>query len=358
MKEDIDNSVHDVIDSCQFIQGNVEKLFESEFAEFIGTEYCVGVANGTDALEIGINALEFSEGSEIITQPNTYIATSLGITYNKLVPIFVDIDPITMMIDHTKIEEKITPKTKALCIVHLYGTSPNMDAIMEIVKKYNLILIEDCAQSHGARYNGIRVGTFGDISCFSFYPGKNLVCFGDGGAICTNNQDLFKKMKLLHNLGSDKKYYHEIMGRNSRLDTIQAAILRIKLKHLDENNNKRRIIANRYSELLKDIDELVIPYINTKCLPVWHLYVIRILNNKRDEFQQFLKSHGIDTIIHYPIPIHKQEAFKMYNNESYPICEKYTSEIISLPMYPELQDNDIEYVCSVIKQWTEIYYNQ
>jgi len=355
MKDDIDKSIQGVIDKTQFINGPDVGSFEREFADFIGTKHCVGVGNGTDALEIAIASLELPSGSEIITQPNTFIATVLGISYNNLTPVFVDIDPNTMMIDHTKIESSITSKTKALCIVHLYGCSPNMDEIMEIVKKYDLILIEDCAQSHGALYRGQRLGTFGKISCFSFYPGKNLGCFGDGGAICTSDDAIQSKVMRLRNLGSERKYYHDIIGRNSRLDTIQAAVLRVKLKNLDNNNEKRRILANKYMENLKDLSGIILPTVEDECTPVWHLFVIRVKDGNREKLQQFLKTNGVDTIIHYPIPVHKQEAYRHYNSEAYPICEDVSSEILSLPMYPELQNDDIEYVCKVIKLWREIH---
>ena len=353
MKDEIDASVQGVIDRTQFVNGPDVTSFEREFSDFIGTKHCIGVGNGTDALEIGIASLDFPTGSEIITQPNTFIATVLGISYNNLTPVFVDIDPNTMMIDHTKIEASITSKTKALCIVHLYGCSPNMDAIMEIVKKYDLILIEDCAQSHGALYNGRRLGTFGKISCFSFYPGKNLGCFGDGGAICTSDDILNSKMIRLRNLGSERKYYHDIIGRNSRLDTIQAAVLRVKLKNLDNNNEKRRIIANKYMEILKDVSGIILPTVQEECTPVWHLFVIRVKDGNRENLQQFLKTKGVDTIIHYPIPAHKQKAYRDYNSEVYAICEEVSSEIVSLPMYPELTLHAVSYVCQCIKEFVQ-----
>ena len=351
IKDEVDSSIINNITNSQFISGTDKGLFEKEFADFIGTKYCVGVANGTDALELGIQSLGLTEGYEIITQPNSYIATSLGISYNKLKPVFIDINENTMMIDHTLIESKITSKTKALCIVHLYGLSPNMDEIMRIVKKHNLLLIEDCAQSHGSKYHNNKSGTFGDIACFSFYPGKNLGCYGDGGAICTNNKIYYDKLKLLHNLGSNQKYYHEILGRNSRLDTIQAGVLRIKLKYLDDNNMKRGKIAERYMTNLKNCSDIKLPQVGNNCYPVWHLFVIQCYNNSRDKLQQFLKANNIDTIIHYPIPIHKQEAYSEYNMESYPVTELVASQILSLPIYPELTMEEVDIVCSKIKEY-------
>lgn len=351
IKNEVDNSIINNITNSQFISGLDKQLFEKEFADFIGTKYCIGVANGTDALELGIQSLGLNEDDEIITQSNSYIATSLGISYNKLKPIFVDINNDTMMIDHTKIEEKINSKTKALCIVHLYGLSPNMNEIMKIVKKYNLLLIEDCAQSHGSLYMGKKTGSFGDISCFSFYPGKNLGCYGDGGAICTNNDKYFNDIKLLHNLGSSEKYYHKILGRNSRLDTVQAGVLRIKLKYLDDNNMKRRNIVKKYVENLKDCKFIKLPTVENDCIPVWHLFVIQCYNNTRNQLQTFLKENNIDTIIHYPIPIHKQEAYLEHNNESYPITELVSSQILSLPIYPELLFEEVNIICNKIKEF-------
>lgn len=354
IKNEIDTSIINNITNSQFISGTDKMLFEKEFAEYIGTKYCVGVANGTDALELGIQSMGLMENDEIITQPNSFIATCLGISYNKLKPVFVDINKDTMMIDCNMIESKITSKTKALCIVHLYGLSPDMDEIMRIVKKYNLLLIEDCAQSHGSKYNDKRTGTFGDIACFSFYPGKNLGCYGDGGAICTNNKLYYDKIKLLHNLGSNQKYYHEILGRNSRLDTVQAGVLRIKLKYLDDNNMKRRKIAEQYTYNLKDCNNVKLPQLERYCEPVWHLFVIQCYNNSRDKLQQFLKENNIDTIIHYPIPIHKQEAYSEYNIESYPVTELVASQILSLPMYPELTMEEVDIVCSKIKEFYDV----
>jgi dTDP-4-amino-4,6-dideoxygalactose transaminase len=354
IKNEVDESIMKNLWETQYINCVDKQMFEKEFAEYIGTKYCIGVANGTDALEIGISSLELNDGDEIITQPNSYIATCLGISYNNIKPIFVDINETTLMIDCEKIEEKITEKTKALCIVHLYGCVPNMDKIMEIVKKYNLYLIEDCAQSHGAKYNDIKMGTFGDIACFSFYPGKNLGCYGDGGAICTNNEKIYQKIKLIHNIGSNVKYYHEVKGRNSRLDNIQAGILRIKLKYLDQNNLKRQNNANQYILNLINCSNIILPQIFTNTTPVWHLFVVRVLNNKRVELQQYLKDNNIETLIHYPIPIHKQKAYIECNSQIYPICEKTSEQILSLPMYPELTFNEINYICMKIKEYFQM----
>jgi dTDP-4-amino-4,6-dideoxygalactose transaminase len=355
IKTEIDTSIFKNITNTQFISGNEKNAFEKEFADYIGVKYCIGVGNGTDALEIGIQSLDFEPGSEILTQPNSFIATALGISTNNLKPVFVDIEPDTLMIDHTKITSRITSKTKAICIVHLYGTSPNITEILRITKLYNLKLIEDCAQSHGSLYNGKKTGTFGDIACFSFYPGKNLGCFGDGGAILTNSLETYNKIKLLHNLGSENKYYHEIKGRNSRLDNIQAGILRVKLKYLDINNVHRQYNASIYYEQLKNIKNIKTINIIENCNPVWHLYIIRVLDGKRDVLQKYLKENNIETGIHYPIPIHKQKAYIEYNNENYPNTELVSSELLSLPMYPELEIPKIIYICATIKSFFEKY---
>ena len=264
----------------------------------------------------------------------------------------IDLKEDTMMIDHTQIEKYITSKTRAICVVHLYGTSPNMTEIVKIAKAHNLLLIEDCAQSHGSLYMNKKTGTFGDISCFSFYPGKNLGCYGDGGAIITNNDNLYERIKLIGNLGSTQKYFHKIKGRNSRLDTIQAGILRVKLHHLDYNNQLRQHCANKYNCLLNDpllSNKIKIIKINENSIPVWHLYVIRVLNNQRENLQKYLKQNGIETGIHYPVPIHKQLAYNENNNECHSNTEKIATEILSLPIYPELSHNDIIFICDKIK---------
>ena len=354
IKEEIDNSIINNINNSQFIHGTDVQLFENEFAEFLNIKHCIGVANGTDALEIAINSLNFEPGTEIITQANTFIATALGISNNNLIPVFVDVNMDTMMIDHTQIEKNITPKTRAICVVHLYGTSPNMTEIINIATKYNLIVIEDCAQSHGSLYNDKRTGTFGDIACFSFYPGKNLGCYGDGGAIVINSDNLYNRVKLLHNLGSKEKYFHQIKGRNSRLDNIQAGILRIKLRNLEHNNELRRHCAKLYNKLLNIpllLNKIKIIEINEKSTPVWHLFIIRVLDNQREKLQKYLKDNGIETGIHYPVPIHKQEAYVENNSESYPNTETLATEILSLPMYPELPHDDIIFICDKIKQF-------
>ncbi len=349
------NSFHDNLNKSNFIKQH--DVFTSNFSKYIGLNYCVDVGNGTDALEIAIKSLDLSEDSEIIVQSNTFIATVLGITNNKLKPVFVDIKDDTLMLDETKIENLITNKTKAIIAVHLFGNACEIDVIQNICKKYNLYLIEDCAQAHGTKFRNQNVGTFGDISCFSFYPGKNLGCLGDGGAICTNNEILFNNIKLIRNLGSNIKYNHIINGRNSRLDYIQADFLNIKLNYIDEYNEKRHYFASIYSKFIIDynLSSYIEPYTvydHIKC--TYHLYIIKVFNNHRDKLQNFLTNNNIETLIHYPIPIHLQKCYKDFNYIQLPITEKNSSQILSLPLHPNITIDDINYIMSKIKSFFTI----
>ncbi|MFA7090445.1 MAG: DegT/DnrJ/EryC1/StrS family aminotransferase [Arcobacteraceae bacterium] len=322
-----------VIDSGWYIQGNECKEFDNDFAQYCGTKYAIGVANGLDALililrtykEMGI----MNDGDEVIVPSNTYIASILAISQNNLVPILVEPDINTYLIDPTKIEEKITSKTKAILPVHLYGQTCEMDKINEIAKKYNLKVIEDSAQSHGAYFKDKRSGNLGDASGFSFYPGKNLGALGDGGAVTTNDEELANTIKALGNYGSHKKYENLYKGVNSRLDEMQAAMLRVKLRYLDNEVEKRRDIANYYLENIKN-ENIILPVVRAESNHVWHLFVIR--TSKRDELQKYLLDNGVKTLIHYPIPPHKQNAYKEWNNESYPVSEQIHDEVMSLPI--------------------------
>ncbi|MGJ0457039.1 DegT/DnrJ/EryC1/StrS family aminotransferase [Aliarcobacter cryaerophilus] len=322
-----------VIDSGWYIQGNECKEFDKEFAEYCGTKYAIGVANGLDALILILRAYKelgfMEDGDEIIVPSNTYIASILAISQNNLVPVLVEPDINTYLLDPKKIEEKITSKTKAILPVHLYGQTCEMDAINEIAKKYNLKVIEDSAQSHGAYFGDKRSGNLGDASGFSFYPGKNLGALGDGGAVTTNDEELANTIKALANYGSHKKYENLYKGVNSRLDEIQATMLRIKLKYLDNEVEKRREIANYYLQKVKN-DKLILPNVRDEDNHVWHLFVIR--TTKRDELQKYLADNGIQTLIHYPIPPHKQNAYTEWSNENYPISEQIHDEVISLPI--------------------------
>jgi dTDP-4-amino-4,6-dideoxygalactose transaminase len=322
-----------VIDSGWYIQGNECKAFEAEFAAYCGTKHAVGVANGLDALSLILRAYKemgiMRDGDEIIVPSNTYIASILAISENNLIPILVEPNIDTYLIDQTKIEEKITTKTKAILPVHLYGQTCEMDIINAIAKKYNLKVIEDSAQSHGAYYSDKRSGNLGDASGFSFYPGKNLGALGDGGAVTTNDDDLANIIRSLGNYGSQKKYENFYQGHNSRLDEIQAAMLRVKLRHLDNEIKKRRQIALYYLQNIKN-NKIILPIIRADDNHVWHLFVIRTLN--RNKLQKYLNDHGIQTLIHYPIPPHKQKAYQSWNEQNYPISEQIHAEILSLPI--------------------------
>lgn len=322
-----------VIDSGWYIQGNECKEFENEFAKYCGTKYAIGVANGLDALILILRAYKelgiMNDGDEIIVPSNTYIASILAISQNNLVPVLVEPDINNFLLNPDKIEKKITSKTKAILPVHLYGQTCEMDKINEIARKYNLKVIEDSAQSHGAYYKDKRSGNLGDASGFSFYPGKNLGALGDGGAVTTNDEELALAIKALGNYGSYKKYENLYKGINSRLDEIQAAMLRVKLRYLDNEVEKRREIADYYLENIKN-DNIILPTVRNEDNHVWHLFVIRTKN--RDELQKYLLDNGIQTLIHYPIPPHKQNAYKEWNNESYPISEQIHEEVLSLPI--------------------------
>jgi dTDP-4-amino-4,6-dideoxygalactose transaminase len=349
IKDKIEQETNDLFIKCDFIHGNKVKIFENNFANYIGVKHFIGCANGTDALEIAINSLDLQKDDEIIVQGNTYIATCFGVINNGIKLILCDIEPDTHMISIDNLKQKITEKTKAIIVVHLYGMMPDMNEIVEICKDKNLRLIEDCAQAHGATWNGHKAGTFGDISCFSFYPGKNLGAYGDGGGIGTNDDVLNEKIRKIGNLGCKIKYHHELVGRNSRLDTLQAGFLNVKLQYLDKWNEMRRTNASIYNENLKDVQEIVIPKIINGCIPVYHLYVIK--TNKRDELKKYLEDEGIQCLIHYPISIAETEALKDNNFTNISNCSSNSKQILSLPMYPELEKKEIEYVCTNIKKF-------
>lgn len=355
IKSDIEKVMNTIIfKNTNFIIGKELNQFERNFAIYTANEYCVGVANGTDALEIAVQSLDLDENDEIITQANTYVATCFGITNNNKKLKLVDIDPDTYQMDLNELERNITSNTKVVIIVHLTGSCCNMDKLMEIVKKHNLILIEDCAQSHGAYFNDKRLGSYGLLSTFSFYPGKNLGAFGDGGAICTSNVALYTRIQKIRNNGSIEKYKHEIMGRNSRLDTLQAGILDIKLSRLDDNNDKRRTNAQLYCQLLQSIHDIQLPKIEDKCIPVYHLFIIR--TQQRDKLKQYLTDNGIGVGIHYPISIAKLQCYDNYFEEKYfedkyPHAQNNSNTILSLPMFPDLTEPEITKVCDAIKQF-------
>ena len=342
---EIYNEIDKVIKTTSFINGDKVKEFESNFSNYLGLDYFIGVGNGTDAIEIALDSLNLDNNSEIIVQGNTYVATCQSVCRNNLKLITCDVNKDTYQIDINDLINKITCNTRVLIIVHLFGLISNMDIIVDICTKNNIILIEDCAQAHGAEFNGKKVGTFGKLSCFSFYPGKNLGAYGDAGGIGTNDENLYNKILYIRNNGSIIKYQHDYIGRNSRLDTIHAAVLNVKLKYLNENNEKRRKIVNIYNNNLKDI--VKVPDVLPNTNPVYHLYVIQ--SNERNSLQDFLKENKIETIIHYPICICE---LKGYSNLNYnKNCIELSNKILSLPLYPELKESDIIYICDKIKEF-------
>lgn len=349
IKDEINIKINEVLQNTHFILGENVEAFEKEFANYCGVKYGVGVASGSDALALSLKAFRISKGDEVITVPNTFIATVDAISRNGAKPVFVNVDPETYNIDVNKIEEKITDNTKAIIPVHLYGQPVDMVQIVKIAREYDLRIIEDACQAHGAEYKGKKVGSLGDIGCFSFYPSKNLGTYGDGGMVVTNDGKIAEEIKMLRNYGQSKKYYHDCIGYNSRLDEIQAAILRVKLKYLDGWNDKRRKHAKLYNELLENVSGIETPIEKDYVKHVYHLYVIRCKD--RDELQQYLSSKGVSTGIHYPIPVHLQKAYEHleYKHGNFPITEKFSKEILSLPMFPELTENEIEVVVGLIK---------
>jgi len=338
-----------VIDSGWYIHGEECHAFEGEFANYCGTKHCIGVANGLDALTLILRAYMelgiMSEGDEVIVPSNTYIASVLAISQNGLIPVLVEPDLATYLLDPLLIEAKITPKTKAILPVHLYGQTCDMDKINEIAKRYNLKVIEDSAQSHGAYYGEKRSGNLGDASGFSFYPGKNLGALGDGGAVTTNDDELAQVIRALGNYGSHKKYENLYQGVNSRLDEIQAAMLRVKLRHLDKEIEERRTIAEYYSAHIDDA-KVVLPAVRERESHVWHLFVVR--HENRDVLQNCLKDSGIQSMIHYPIPPHKQQAYSQMNELVLPIADIIHDTIISLPLYPGLSMESVKNIVSAI----------
>jgi dTDP-4-amino-4,6-dideoxygalactose transaminase len=336
-----------VLDSGWFILGSNVEEFEREFARYNNVEYCAGVASGLDALTLSLMVLNLKKRSEVIVPSNTYIATILSIIHSGYKPILVEPDLATYNIDPFRIEEAITSKTRALMIVHLYGKPCNMDPILDICKRHNLFLIEDCAQAHGATYKGKKVGGFGDISAFSFYPTKNLGALGDGGAVVTNNADFIRKVRMIRNYGSEKKYYNDYIGINSRLDELQAAFLRIKLKYLDKINNHKRNLAEIYIE---GIDKrYVLPRVENEVYDVYHIFNIR--HNRRDDLKQYLLDNGIKTEIHYPVPPHKQKAMKVIKSLAYPLSEEIHRTTLSLPVSSFHSADDIRQVIRSINSF-------
>ena len=348
IKEEIEEAIKRVLERGWFILGPEVEAFEKEFADYIGVRYAIGVNSGTDALYIAVNALNLPAGSKVAVPSFTYVSTVDAVIRNGLEPLFIDIDPETYTMDPLDLERKVDESTKAVIPVHLYGHPADMDAILSIAKEYGLYVIEDASQAQGAEYKGKKVGTLGDIGCFSLYPTKNLGAYGDAGVIVTNNDELAKYMRKFRNYGSPKKYYHDFVGVNSRFDEIQAAILRVKLRHLDDWNEKRRKIAALYNDLLKDVDNIVLPVEKEWARHVYHIYAVRVKD--RDSVMKHLENMGIKTLIHYPIPVHKQRSYEKWNAIRLETTENISKEILSLPVYPFLSEEEIKYVSMVLKE--------
>lgn len=354
MEKELSNELRGAFDRVftrsWYIEGVEDEAFEKAFAEYCGTKYCVGVGNGLDALMLALKALGIGEGDEVIVPSNTYIATALAVTYVGATPVFVEPDISTFNINPELIVAAISKKTKAIIPVHLYGQACDMDPIMDVAKKYGLYVVEDCAQAHGATYKGRKVGTFGDVAGFSFYPGKNLGALGDAGAAITNNEKLANKIRTLGNYGSDYKYHHIFKGNNSRLDELQAAFLAAKLPHLDRMNTERRRIAKMYTEGIENV-KITTPYVLPDCVPVWHIYGIRC--TERNALEKHLNNKGIGTNKHYPIPMHLQECYKDLNipQGSLPIAEEISNTELSIPMYYGMTDDEIRYVIDAINEF-------
>ncbi|MHB8910390.1 MAG: DegT/DnrJ/EryC1/StrS family aminotransferase [Syntrophales bacterium] len=351
VKEEMDAAYHRVMESGWYILGEEVEAFEKEFARYCNVKDCIGVGNGLEALHLIIRAMDIGPGDQVIVPANTYIATWLAVSYAGATPIPVEPDEKTYNIDPARIESAITEKTRAILPVHLYGQPADMDPILEIAGRYNLKVIEDAAQAHGSRYKGKKVGGLGDAAGFSFYPGKNLGACGDGGAVTTNDNALAERVRVLRNYGSNIKYYNQVKGFNSRLDELQAAFLRVKLRKLDEWNERRKKIAHYYFAALTDRPDLILPYVPSWADPIWHLFVVRI--GSRDLLQEHLEEHGIQTLIHYPVPPHKQLAYKEWRDLNFPITEQIHEEILSLPISPVMTNEEVKQIAYIIT----IFYN-
>lgn len=355
IKNEIDQAVLDCISSTAFINGPAVKEFQLNLQEYLGVNHVIACANGTDSLQIAMMALDLKPGDEIICPAFTYVATAEVIGLLGLTPVMVDVDPDTFSISTTEIEKAITSKTKAIVPVHLYGQSCDMETIIKLAYKYNLFVIEDNAQAIGANYSFsegriAKTGTIGHIGSTSFFPSKNLGCYGDGGALMTNDDELAQKIRMIANHGQEKKYYHKVLGCNSRLDTIQAAILNIKLKHLDTYNRARNEMANYYDTAFAQIDALQVPRRQMNSSHVFHQYTIRVKNGKRNELQYFLSTKGIPSMIYYPLPLYKQEAFKQFVTPQFKLenTEMLSNEVLSLPIHTEMNLEDMKMICNSV----------
>jgi dTDP-4-amino-4,6-dideoxygalactose transaminase len=351
LKREMDQSLIEVLEGGGFVLGEQLEKFEARFAQYLGCRHAVGVSSGLDALRLALEALDIGPGDEVIIPANTFIATAFAVSAVRARPVLVDMDPHSFNIDPDLIEQAITSATRAIIPVHLYGQPADMEAVVDIAHRHNLFVIEDACQAHGARYKGKRTGTMGDIGCFSFYPTKNLGAYGDGGALVTNDARVAERVARLRNCGQQARYHHVEKGWTARLDTLQAAALTVKMKHLDEWNRRRSAHAMYYQERLNEIGELRLPEVQPDREHVFHLYVIR--TRKRDHLQAYLKSREIATLIHYPVPIHLQQAYANSGNEAgdFPETEQAANEILSLPMYAELHSSQQEYVVEAVTEF-------
>jgi dTDP-4-amino-4,6-dideoxygalactose transaminase len=351
-KPEIDEAIQRVLDRGRYILGEEVSNFEVEFASYLGVKHAIGLGSGTEALHVALAACRIGPGDEVITVSHTAVATVAAIELAGATPVLVDIEPDFFTLDPRQLRAAITPRTRAVIPVHLYGQPANLEPIMEIASEHNLRVIEDCAQAHGATYYGKRVGSYGDLACFSFYPTKNLGALGDGGMVVTNDTGLAERARLLREYGWAERYVSHIAGWNSRLDEIQAALLRVKLRHLDEDNRKRARIADQYGEGLSDC-MLVLPSVRDNATHAFHLYVVR--SSRRDQLQTFLKDRGIGTLVHYPVPIHLQAAYdKRMASTLLQQTERAAREVLSLPIYPELSDSDVQQVIESIRDFEKL----
>lgn len=348
VRNQIDIAIGRVLNSGIYILGPEVEEFEREFGEFCAADYCVGVGNGLDAIELSLRAVGVSPGDEVIVPANTYVATWLAISRCGAIPVAVEPNQQTFNIEAREIEGAITPRTKAILVVHLYGQPAHLRPILDLGKKYGLKVVEDAAQAHGTEYDGRRIGGHGDAVAWSFYPSKNLGALGDAGAVTTNNPEVADRVRTLRNYGSRKKYYNESKGLNSRLDPIQAAILRVKLKYLDSWNAKRHMLADEYIQTIHDCSGIKLPGTSAWGKTSWHLFVVRV--EFRDRVQHVLAQNGIETLIHYPVTPHRQLAYREYSPRSFPISEKMSSEVLSLPMRPNLSEDEARFVAKTLVQ--------
>ena len=350
LRAEFEEAIRAVIDQNAFAGGPIVAEFEKEFASFCNTRHAIGLGSGTEALWLALLACGVGSGDEVITVPSTFMATAEAITYAGATPVFVDVDERTYTMNPAQLNQALTPRTRAVIPVHLFGQAADMDPILSFARQHDLYVIEDAAQAQGTSYKGHKAGSLGDIGCFSFYPGKNLGAFGEAGAVVTNDSGLDEKIRVLRDHGQTRKYHHAMIGWNCRMDGIQAAVLRIKLRHLDDNNRLRRHHAQLYNELLAELEELTLPFEDPYGQHIYHIYAVRLA--ERDEMMQLLEEKGISCGIHYPVPVHLQDAYRGlgYASGAFPVSEQTSAEFLSLPMYPELTEQQVELVTEALRE--------